>query len=450
MAKEARRKPRTRVAASGPNPSGGDTSFEPAVVRGHEWLLTRARQWPEYPCAGCIEALVYCKSRSADCVVEAGIAREWLLQQVECEVKNALEEPQRKRPRRQDRHGPSRLLQLESAIARDPLSFEGLWWLSHSDDETDVLQSILFRAVEWLDVPGLTPLLRHLLMLARNSTTLGIEPRHACLWLFAMCRSDLALSMDAAGLNYILATVSQQYPLGHAPWEYVQVNGAFGVSPSAAAMYAFAALRLHSKVGDAAAPDLVQKALDVVQQSQLASGGWTHHVSIAQPNLYATCAAVHALGCSQGSGVRTMLDRAAKWLVAKQNPDGSWGTSYAPAFDATLVMDALTLCGHGDALTFRRRQMSPETGAAVDDLVRLAAGDLASQILSGLADRHTSYGTRTTRARLARRVGCEESGAFNRKVAELAKARLIETRPSRNGGIWITERGQAVFREISA
>jgi len=161
------------------------------------------------------------------------------------------------------------------------------------------------------------------------------------LWLFAMCRSDLALSMLPTALRHVFDTVVNSRIRAPLPWQDPDARTAASIPsdhiPCASAIV-FAEHRLQLVSG------LKVEAIETIQY-HYQDGAWPIWTSTAKPSIEATAMAVHALALTRSQGWEHTVAGASSWLLSAQHEDGYWDEEGAldSVYLTVLVMDALSL-----------------------------------------------------------------------------------------------------------
>ncbi|HKX00809.1 MAG TPA: hypothetical protein VJN43_23910 [Bryobacteraceae bacterium] len=225
-------------------------------------------------------------------------------------------------------------------------------FFSFRDEEEDFIDAALFRAVEWLDITGFEPWLRGLI------EPLSVGPKYgvgegAGWWLFFLSRSDLALQMAGQqGPEAWLWALLNGDVKRDSPWRvfWGGEQGRVRDYLPLAGIIPFVWTRINPK---ALKQDPIERANELLFQTQLKSGAWPLFKDSSEPCLISTCFAVHGLALSQPSGWQRPASRAAEWIQSQQGHDGLWHVQGGPAVMLTvLALDSLELARGGTRVTF--------------------------------------------------------------------------------------------------
>lgn len=237
------------------------------------------------------------------------------------------------------------------------LTFQGTLprFFGFRDEEEDFIDASLFRAVEWLGITGFEPWLRSLVSDLSRGPQYGIEHVPASWWLFFWCRSDLALAMaDRQGLeSWLWALVNG--PLERdIPWRLFWAERDYPRSRDYVPLAGAIPFLWHRIKPVNMKNDVLHRAWEFLSQTQMRCGGWPMHADSSEPDLIASCFAIHALGVHRPPGWQQAARRAADWIATQQQPGGDWHISGGPTVMLTvLALDALDIAKGGKDVTFR-------------------------------------------------------------------------------------------------
>lgn len=268
---------------------------------------------------------------------------------------------------------------LSLAEAASVLEFNGELprFFSFLDQEEDFIDSAMFRAVEWFGIRGFEPWLRSLVKDLSVGPQYGIEHSQASWWLFQWCRSDLALRMaDRTGLEAWLWALINGPLERDKPW--IQFN-AGGNAPAAvtyiptAAIIPFVWQRIQPANIN---PAVVDRASELLFQTQLRSGAWPTRGSDSEGCLMATCFAIHGLVTHKPQGWQQAVKHAANWIEKQQDDWGCWAIQGGPTVMITvLALDALQLAREGKHLTFTPSTVADRAQSSVAGSVAMISAD---------------------------------------------------------------------------
>jgi nucleoside phosphorylase len=255
------------------------------------------------------------------------------------------------------------------AEAAEVLSFQGELprFFSFLDQEENFIDAAMFRAVEWFGITGFEPWLKSLALELSGGPQYGIEHVSASWSLFFWCRSDLALTMaERQGLESWLWALINGPLERDKPWRYFWPERENPRSRDYVPM-AGAILFVWHRIKPAnMSEDVLDRASEFLSQTQMRCGGWPLDSDAAEPDLIATCFAIHGLALHQPSGWGQSVSRAAEWIWTQQQPSGHWYISGGPAVMLTvLALDALALAEGKEDVTFKRSHSAASCDAVV-------------------------------------------------------------------------------------
>lgn len=250
---------------------------------------------------------------------------------------------------------------LSLAEAASVLSFNDSLsrFFAFRDEEEDFIDAAMFRAVEWFGIGGFEPWLRSLLKDLSVGPQYGIEHAQSSWWLFHWCRSDLAIQMaDRGGLEAWLWAFINGPLERDKPWVQFSHDrekpGSTAYLPIAAVLpfiwHRIQPTNMNSGV--------VDRACELLLQTQLRCGAWPTYSSEAEACLMATCFAIHGLTLHKPVGWQQAVTRAAHWLASEQADGGDWYVQGGPTVMITvLALDSLELAKDATVLTFRHSSL---------------------------------------------------------------------------------------------
>jgi len=101
-------------------------------------------------------------------------------------------------------------------------------------------------------------------------------------------------------------------------------------------------------------PAILDRATNLLYETQLACGGWPVTSDRAEANLLTTCLAMHGVALHRPDRWQQVLSQGAKWILSQQESDGAWRISGGPTVMLTvLALDSLALARGEENLTFR-------------------------------------------------------------------------------------------------
>jgi hypothetical protein len=333
----------------------------PCVERAEAWLRFVAADPEGY---GDQEALVYLTERGEDCSpMIQKLNEDW-----RADEERAIEDCARG-------HGVSYLgrkvsylggMSLSAAREIEHVSPYDLrdFWYGHRQQEQTITATML-RTVESCALNGFEKWWKRL---ARETTTTFIEGGldHGPLkfWLFAMCRSELAISLMPKALHLALDNI-ELVRRGTHPWmDTVPISAVRGKPHEYkygdidnfdhAATLVFANYRLRD--GSARNKDLLDEATGLLQKHQRPEGSWPFWSGREKSSIQTTATAIYALVYHKPNGWQRHVQAAVKWLESQQDEGGYWvePSSPDPTYLTVLVLDALELARAGEAVTFGR------------------------------------------------------------------------------------------------
>jgi hypothetical protein len=238
------------------------------------------------------------------------------------------------------------------------------------NEEEDFIDATMVRAVEWLGITGFSPWLESLISQLSLGPQDGIDnPAYSGWWLFHWCRSDLALRMaDRHGLEaWLWALVNGQMERNR-PWRLFYADHENSRMRDYLALSGIILFVWGRITPLGMKEDVLQRATDLLLQTQMRCGAWPLYTDDSEPSLLTTCAAIHGIALQKPKGWDQVVSRAAEWLSQQQQPGGYWHIDGGPTVMLTvLTLDALVLARGGTEVTFKldtetTRTISVEAG----------------------------------------------------------------------------------------
>ena len=255
----------------------------------------------------------------------------------------------------------------------------GSFWGGHDKEEL-IIDATMLRTAEWCDVGGFDLWWQVWADDVRDQIAhggFGSGPGTAC-WMFAICRSELAMRLLGDGLTSALWSLQLGTHDKAAPWRIYSVaddNPRVREHTDIASAILFAASRARDVKLD---PGLLEKAGDLLLRSQSPCGGWHAWNDSPKPNIESTATAVHALALARPRGWQHAIKTAVEWLWSQQDSFGCWSEDASSGFAAyltVLVLDAIELGTGGSSVTFKMpRTEAAESEGAVEETASEATG----------------------------------------------------------------------------
>lgn len=230
------------------------------------------------------------------------------------------------------------------------------------DEEEDFIDSAFFRTVEWFNITGFEPWMKSLISDLSLGPQGGINHVSSGWRLFFWCRSDLALNMaERMGLESWVWALINGSMVREKPWSTFWPSSG-SINPidyiPLAGIIPFVWHRISPQN---MSYSVVEKANQLLFQTQMRSGGWPLLSSGTKPDLLSTTAAIHGLALSRPSGWEHTVELAANWLKTQQKQEGVWHIGGGPTVMITvLVLDALNLARGSHEVTFNLSKLQTE------------------------------------------------------------------------------------------
>lgn len=223
------------------------------------------------------------------------------------------------------------------------------------DEEEDLIDAAMFRAVEWFGITGFEPWLESLISEISLGPQYGIDHARAAWCLFHWCRSDLALRMaERQGLEAWLWAFTNGQLEREKPW---RLFSAERDNPRTRDYLPLAGIILfvwHRIKPTNMKEDILQRATDLLLQTQMRCGGWPLYADDSDPDWITTCFVIHGLALHRPRGWEQLATRGADWLAKQQQPGGYWHIGGGPTVMLTvLALDTLVLASGGNKVTFQ-------------------------------------------------------------------------------------------------
>jgi nucleoside phosphorylase len=330
-------------------------AFPSGIAKAENWLRPIAKN---ASADADVEAAVYFASRGFPEIIDASDLRNgWhaaVCYNVTCGG------PIGKVPKTLLQRAQARTLSLAEAASALSFNDSISRFFSFRDEEEDFIDAAMFRAVEWFGISGFEPWLRSSIIDLSVGPQYGIEHTQASWGLFHWCRSDLAIRMaDRRGLEawlwaFINGTIERDKP-----WVQFNFNrenpGSIVYIPIAAVL----PFVWHRIKPANMSPEILNRASELLFQTQLCCGAWPTYSTEAEGSLMATCFAIHGLATHRPTGWKQAVEKAAQWLESEQADGGYWYVQGGPVVMITvLVLDALALARRTGKLTFNLGESS--------------------------------------------------------------------------------------------
>lgn len=333
----------------------------PCVERAEAWLRFVASEPENY---GDQEAVVYLVSRGQDCVSFIQQTKERWLEDERGEIEACCRGVGVSEMGRKTKYlgGMSRA-EAKRITERSVYELRNFWRPYRAQELT--IDATMLRTVQWCGIGGFESWWKRL---ARETisdfTESGLDKGVAVYWLFAMCRSDLAIKLMSKAMRLALDNVEMARgsaqpwdnsapvalkPKTHNQYIYKELED---LTLAATLLFANHIIRNTSERDS----ELLNAAAGLLQKYQKKDGSWPYWSIDKNGSIEATAMAIHALVYHQPPGWRTNLAAACTWIESKQEEGGYWveNSSPDPTYLTVLVLDALELARGGLKVTFGR------------------------------------------------------------------------------------------------
>lgn len=217
-------------------------------------------------------------------------------------------------------------------------------FLSARDEEEDFITPTFFRVVEWFQLNEFDPWINAYAQEISTAYQSGVDEVYSLFPLFYLCRSDLLIRKASKfGLEALLYGICVGKIESAKPWKRYwaahdedDTNRIIVDYIPTASIIAFAWQRINPTNINF---DVLDKAMLLLFQSQLASGGWPLTSRHTNGDILSTYLAMIALGVNKPEGYQRYLDKAKEWLLNQQNEVGCWYIQGGP----TLMINVLCL-----------------------------------------------------------------------------------------------------------
>ncbi len=222
------------------------------------------------------------------------------------------------------------------------------------DEEEDFIDATFVRATEWFEVKGFEPWLNSLLNELSTAFQHGIEHNRLSWGLFFWCRSDLAINKaEKIGLESLLFGLLSGTIEKDKPWKiFWQVDRThdyvYYLPIASSIIFCWNRIKPTSF-----SSNLIEKAIDLLFQTQLNSGGWPLLSKQSEGCILSTCFAIHALAIAKPSGYKSAIQNAKDWLIKEQDENGLWHIQGGPTIMlSVLVLESIHLASENFNISF--------------------------------------------------------------------------------------------------
>jgi hypothetical protein len=310
------------------------------------------------------EALVYLTERGEDCsLMIQKLNEDW-----RSDEERAIEDCARGHGISHPGGKVSYLCGMSRSAAREiervsPYDLRDFWYAGREQEQT--ISATMLRTVKSCALNGFEKWWKRL---SRETTTAfiegGLDYGPLKYWLFAMCRSELAIRLMPKALYLALDNIELVRRGAH-PWTDVVPVSAVRGKPNKykygdidnfdhAATLVFANYRLRD--GSGRNKELLDEATGLLQKHQRPDGSWPFWSGREKSSIATTATVICALVYHKPNGWQRNVQAAVKWLESQQAEGGYWvePSSPDPTYLTVLVLDALELARTGEAVTFGR------------------------------------------------------------------------------------------------
>jgi len=342
--------------------------FFPELTKIHEACISRIHKLPQgVPKAECwlrpiaqhagadsdVEAAVYLASRGHKANIDIDALRDSWHSAICSDIEHGR--PVKKVPETVINRARSRTISLAEAAQVLRFNQSLFRFFTFRDEEEDFIDASMFRTVEWFGIIGFDPWLKSFISDLSLGPQGGIDHGLAGWLLFYWCRSDLALQMaERHGLeSWLWALINGQLDREN-PWRLFLPERENPRTHDYLPLCGIILFVWHRIKPKAMREDILQRASDLLFQTQMRCGGWPLYTDDSEPCLITTCFALHGLALHKPIGWEQLAARGAEWLERQQDAEGYWYIKGGPTVMLTvLALDALVLARGGREVTFK-------------------------------------------------------------------------------------------------
>lgn len=343
-------------------------AIESGVIKAEAWLYHSALE------AGAnadLEALVYFRSQGETITSSTAISENWINWictdvQRDFMLNRGLKDIVKKA-----KNNELSLLELTD-LCKEADYFPN--FLSARDEEEDFITATFFRAVEWLQLEEFGPWVD---AYAREVSTVyqgGVDSIYSLYPLFYYCRSDLLLRKTSKfGLEALLYGICVGNVESSRPWKRYweepdkgQTKPLFIDYIPTASIIAFAWQRINPTNIN---KDVLDNALLLLIQTQLASGAWSLTSKDTEGSILSTCLAMTALSVVKPVGFQRYVEKAKEWLLCQQNEVGCWYIQGGSAVMLNILcLEAIKLAEGNNQITYKVQEYQICTNTPVSSI----------------------------------------------------------------------------------
>lgn len=328
-------------------------AIESGVIKAEAWLYHSALE------AGAnadLEALVYFRSQGETITTSTDISENWINWICTDVERDFMLNRGRKDIIKKAKNNELSLLELTD-LCKEADYFPN--FLSARDEEEDFITATFFRAVEWLQLEEFGPWVDAYSHEVSTVYQGGVDPIYSLYPLFYYCRSDLLLRKTSKfGLEALLYGICVGNVESSRPWKrYWEESGKGQTKPlfidyiPTASIIAFAWQRINPTNIN---KDILDNALLLLIQTQLASGAWSLTSKDTEGSILSTCLAMTALSVVKPVGYQRYVEKAKEWLLSQQNEVGCWYIQGGPAVMLNILcLEAIKLAEGNNQITYR-------------------------------------------------------------------------------------------------
>ncbi|TYO69965.1 prenyltransferase/squalene oxidase repeat-containing protein [Rossellomorea marisflavi] len=247
-------------------------------------------------------------------------------------------------------------------------------FLSARDEEEDYITATFFRAVEWLQLEEFGPWVDAYSHEVSTVYQGGVDPVYSLYPLFFYCRSDLLLRKTSKfGLEALLYGICVGNVESSRPWKRYSEKYSNGQTKPifidyipTASIIAFAWQRINPTNIN---KDILDNALLLLMQTQLASGAWPLTSKDTEGSILSTCLAMTALSVVKPVGYQRYVEAAKEWLLSQQNEVGCWYIQGGPPVMLNILcLEAIKLAEGNNQITYRVQEHQIGTNTPVPSI----------------------------------------------------------------------------------